>query len=286
MKRVSLALLLIGVGLVFPVSAQSDEFAFVRYLISKKNYDEAVYVLNALDQRSAGQAKADTVHYLLGNIYYNQQDLGRSIAHFDSVTGAVPRLKSESVFFSSFNRAYLRSFGQARAALVHYAPPDSALAQLKNFQLAGIALLERNVPAFDSLNALVSKRTYLLQQQQENLGQHRQRIVTQPSKSPVLAAMLSAIVPGAGKFYAGQKGQGIYTLLITGMVGLQAWEGYEKAGPKSFRFIAYSTLFASLYIGTVWGSAFTVKFRKDQLNETIDNQILFDMHIPIRTFFH
>lgn len=286
MRGVRLALLLMSVVWAHSLSAQSDEFAFVRYLISKKNYDEAIYALNTIDQRSANQTRVDTIHYLLGNIYYDQQDLGRSITHFDSVTAAVPRLKAEAVFFSSFNQAYLRSFGSARAELEHYTTPDSVQVQLKNFQLAGIALLQRNLPRYDSLNGQFGRGNYLLQQQKENLAHHRQRIATQPRKSPALAALLSAVVPGAGKFYAGNKGQGIYTLLISGMVGLQAWEGYEKAGPKSFRFIAYSTLFASLYIGTVWGSAFSVKFRKDQLNETIDNQILFDMHIPIRTLFH
>ncbi len=265
----------------------SQELTFAKYLLTKRNYDESVYVLKNLQRLSmVSEVQKDSIHFFLGNIYYNQQNLKKSVENFDSVSAISHRLKSEAVFFSSFSNAYLKSYAVAQQHLLNYFPVDSAEQQLRNLELAGISLLQRDFTLFDSLSHHFATGNYSIALQQRNLYEHRERIVHQGNKSPFMAAALSAVLPGAGKFYAGNKGQGMYTLIISTVLGLQAWEGYHKDGPSSFRFIAYGTLFTSLYIGQIWGSAFSVKIKRDQFNETINNQILFDMHIPLRTIFH
>jgi len=174
----------------------------------------------------------------------------------------------------------------ARQKLLHFHKTDTILNQLRNFELSGIALLQRDISTYDSLAKLFSPAHYAMDEQVIRMEEHHSRIVHQQKRSPFIAAVLSAVVPGAGRFYAGNKGLGIYTFLIAAVVGSQAIEGYQKDGPSSFRFIAYTAIFTTLYVGTIWGSAFTVKMKRDQLNETINNQILIDLHIPIRTIFH
>lgn len=265
----------------------SQELTFAKYLLTKKNYDESIYVLKNLKKFGlASEVQQDSIHFFLGNIYYNQQNLKKSIENFDSVSNTQHRLKSEAVFFSSFNNAYLKSYAVAQQQLRNYFPVDSAELQLRNLELAGVSLLQRDLKQFDSLSQLFAPANYSIDLQEKNMRAHHELIIHQPKKSPFVAATLSAILPGAGKFYAGNKGQGMYTLIISAVLGLQAWEGYHKDGPSSFRFIAYGTLFTSLYIGQIWGSAFSVKIKRDQFNETINNQVLFDMHIPLRTIFH
>ncbi|MBS1681118.1 MAG: hypothetical protein JST48_05350 [Bacteroidetes bacterium] len=265
----------------------SQELLFAKHLIAKKNYEEAIYLLkNVGTSPSLAPLQNDSVHFFLGNIYYTQQQLPESITHFDLVSGLSKRMKSEALFFSAFNNAYLKKYSVAKQKLLTYTPVDSGEHQVRNLELAGISLLQRDLKNFDSLSKSFDATNYSIDQQEKKMNEHRDRILGQPKKSPLLAASLSGILPGAGKFYAGNKGQGIYTLLISTVLGLQAWEGYHKDGPSSARFIIYSTLFTSLYIGTIWGSAFSVKLKRDQLNETINNQILFDMHIPLRTLFH
>jgi tetratricopeptide (TPR) repeat protein len=279
-------LVLIGAKVVM-AQTSAYNMAFARYLMARQHDDEAIYVLQKLDTELSGPARHDSVAYLLGNIYYRQQNLALSSRYFDQVSDANPRLKSEAEFFSGFNHAYMRLTADAYSRFLRYLPGDSILQHLRIFELAGLALLQRNLARYDSLDALLQPaQVYLTRQQTANFRQYHGRIREQPRKSPGVAVALSAVLPGAGRFYAGNRGQGIYTFLISAMLGLQTWEAYEKAGLRSFRFIAYSTLFTSLYVGTLWGSAFAVKIKRDQVNETIDNQILFDMHIPLRTFFH
>jgi hypothetical protein len=60
----------------------------------------------------------------------------------------------------------------------------------------------------------------------------------------------------------------------------------RKDGVSSPRFIIYGSLFSLFYIGNIWGSALSVKIKRQEFNEKIDEQILFDMHIPLRTLFN
>lgn len=265
----------------------SRELNFAKYLMAKKNYDESVFVLKKLNTSATlTPIERDSIHFLLGNIYYDQKDLSNSIENFDLVSGLSHRLKSEAVFFSSFNSAYLKSYPEAKRKLLLYAAIDSSELQLKHLELAGVSLLQRDLKRFDSLSKFFTPINYLTDLQEKQMQERSNQILHMQKKSPLVAAMLSAILPGAGKFYAGNKGQGMYTLLISTIVGLQTWEAYKKDGPSSFRFIAYGTIFTSIYIGNIWGSTFAVKLKRDQFNETINDQILFDMHIPLRTLFH
>jgi len=264
----------------------SEDLRFAQYLVNKKFFDEAIYSLGNISKEKINSGQRDSVNYLLGNIYYSQQLLENSIQYFDLVTHQSPRLKSESVFFSSFNEAYLRRFPAARKKLNGFIPSDSVLQSLKNFELAGIHLLQRDYDSFDSLSRYFNANHFLINKQQSDLLEFRNVLHTASRKSPFKAGLLSAIIPGAGKFYAGYKGQGFLNFIVAGLLGVQAWEGYHKAGPDSFRFIAYASLFSAFYISNIWGSTLAVKIRKDEISKTIDAQILFAMHIPIRSAFH
>lgn len=263
-----------------------SELQFGKYLMDKKFYDEATHTLEKLLSKNISAAQADTINYWLGNTYYSRQLLEKSIYFFDQVSPAIPRLKSESIFFSSFNSAYLRDFDIARHKLLAFTPQDSAQQILKNFELAGIHLLQRNFSGFDSLSQKFSNTHYWVTQQQQDLIVFRNKLHTNSKKSPFQAGLMSALIPGAGKFYAGYKGQGFLNFIVAGLLGVQAWEGYHKSGPESFRFIAYATLFTTFYISTIWGSVLAVKIKQNEISKTLDAQILFDLHIPIRSAFH
>ena len=101
-----------------------------------------------------------------------------------------------------------------------------------------------------------------------------------------MAGALSAVLPGSGKFYAGYKGQGIAALMTVGVLGISAAESYYRLGPKSAQFITFGSLFTIFYIGNIWGSTLSVKLARDHQLREIDDQILFDMHVPLRRIFN
>lgn len=96
---------------------------------------------------------------------------------------------------------------------------------------------------------------------------------------------MSAVVPGSGKFYAGYRGQALSSMFPTLIFAASAAEAYHRAGPKSFQFIAAASIFSIFYVGNIWGSVLSVKTFYEIRNNEIRNNIMLDLHIPLRRIF-
>jgi len=111
-------------------------------------------------------------------------------------------------------------------------------------------------------------------------------ISSHKSKSPLLAGLFSAVIPGSGKFYAGRKGEAISAFLSTAGTGLVTWENYRKNGLNDYRTIAFGAIFALSYLANIYGSAFSVTVSENDFKEHVKTEVLFNMHIPLDSFFN
>lgn len=277
-------LLLITDSLVFAQTA-NNKFDFANYLINKELYEDAAFVLNKLLLDNADLDVRDSSHFLLGQIYFSQKKLSQAVFHFDLVRNQADGLGAPAVFFSALSNSYLKAYGSASLKLNKYEDQNANIYQLKILELASIDVLKRDFDHYDSLHQLLDKSNYLVGPTAQNLEFNKNKLQSVKRKSGLKAGLLSALVPGAGRIYVEKPGQGIYQLIIATLLGLQTWEGYNKDGVRSARFIIYGSLFSSFYIGNIWGSAIGVKIYKNEINKTVDNAILMDMHIPLRTIF-
>jgi hypothetical protein len=73
-------------------------------------------------------------------------------------------------------------------------------------------------------------------------------------KRPVVAGILSAIVPGSGKWYAHRGWDGLVSMLTIGTMAWQSFEGYRKDGPVSVRCMLFGGLGGIFYVGNIYGS--------------------------------
>jgi hypothetical protein len=191
----------------------------------------------------------------------------------------------ESRFLVFINSIYLGDYKTAKKVLHFEEFKRSELTNLKYFQLSGVALLEKDFEAYEKYNNQISKNYYFIENQRKSFASIESDLKSHKNRSPVLAGLYSAVLPGAGKFYAGKKGQGIYSFVISSLLALQAYESYQKAGAGSARFIVYGSLFSLFHIGNVWSSALSVKRYNDEFYEAVDYRIKLDLHIPVRSFF-
>lgn len=278
----------LSVVLILSIDAFSQsiekELRFAKYLFDQRYFDEGLLVLKPLLLRSNTSGTKDTINTLIGRGWYNLRQLDSAIVYFERVQTTSPYF-AEARLFSGFSDAYLRRYEKASDRLLRFKPRDSTSAVIRNFELCGVSLLQRNLARYDSLAQVIDRKNSLISKQADNFDFFKSRIQKNERKKPLVAGLLSAAIPGAGRMYAGYTGQGIMTLLISGIIASQAIEGYRKDGPQSFRFIAYTSLFATVYVANIWGSTLAVKIRKEEINRTIDEQILFDLHIPLRTAF-
>jgi len=115
----------------------------------------------------------------------------------------------------------------------------------------------------------------------KDLNNYYQKLSQHKKRSPFIAGMLSAVVPGLGKVYSGKPRQGLYAFLSTTMAALLAYEGYRKHGTSSPNLYIFGTMGAIFYIGNIWGSSLSVHIEKQEFNEQLNQNILFDLRIPV-----
>ncbi len=73
-------------------------------------------------------------------------------------------------------------------------------------------------------------------------------------KSPLMAGILSSFVPGLGKIYAGEYGDGIQSLAFIGLLGTLSALSFRSDGIDSIRGWIYASAGAVLHVGNIYGS--------------------------------
>lgn len=266
----------------------SEEIRFISYLIDNSEYRDAIFVAgriaNSSENFSPGQA--DSLNFYSGWCFYSIKKLDSSAYFFDKVS------RESSFFFAAkfyqaFEYIYLGKLDSAEKVLTGIDFfSDSTLTKLQVFELSGIALLKRNYDEFQSLSARFDSGYYPVAAEQENFFRYLNDLKSVKNKSAFLAGLLSAVLPGSGKFYAGYRGQAIASFLPVTMLGAVALESFLKAGLTSPQFIVFGAVFSVFYLGNIWGGALSVKTMKDEKFYETDQNILNDLHLPLRRVFN
>lgn len=265
----------------------SEDIRFVQYLIENNQHRDAIYILREQLNRpeKTSPAVSDSLNYFLGLSYFNVKDLDSSYLYFHRVSAGV--FYPKAAFYCAFNQTFMKRTGDAKNLLDNIrVGSDSMLLALRNFEFASLALLERDFSKYEEHSKNFAHQYFSLADEEKKSAEHYADLKKVKRRSPFLAATLSAVLPGSGKFYAGFKGQGIAAFMTVAVLGISAAESYYRLGPKSAQFIGFGSLFTIFYVGNIWGSTVSVKLARDHQFREIDDQILFDMHIPLRRLFN
>lgn len=74
-------------------------------------------------------------------------------------------------------------------------------------------------------------------------------------KKPWLAVLMSAVLPGSGKFYTKDYKDGIFSLLVVGGTAFQSYRGFNKDGVSSTSGWIFAAISTGFYAGNIYGSA-------------------------------
>ena len=102
---------------------------------------------------------------------------------------------------------------------------------------------------------------------------------TLPRKSPFLAGLMSALIPGTGKIYAQRTTDGLMSLLSVAVTAWQAYEGFHKDGLHSVKGWIYGSLGAFFYFGNIYGSVTAAKIFNEQAEDKFLEQIRVVIHV-------
>lgn len=263
----------------------TEELRFARYLFDKEMYAEADYVLRQINDSVLTLSQKDSLYYWQGWIAYTTKNLGYAAGCLQRVSPA-GAYAYKSHFFAAWCRAFLKDTAAAQQILADIHPVDSLTREIWSFQQAGISLLKRNYPQYNQHRKNFTYGYYAMETEEKRMDEYRDKLSSYKRKSPFLAGLYSAIIPGAGKIYAGKKKQGVGAFLPVAALTALTWEAYNRGGVKSARFIGFGSLFTLFYTANIWGSVVAVKVVQHERNTYYDNKILFDMHIPLRNLYN
>jgi TM2 domain-containing membrane protein YozV len=264
---------------------QQHNINFVNYLLQQQYYEETLFEAQRINGKQYSASQQDSLNFLGGWAAYNLKQLSLSSQLLSQVSKE-SSFYAKSHLFAGYNLLHLREFNQAKNLLSNFQPNTDIQKYFKNYLLAGNKLLLRNYASFDSITRYLPPDYYGFTSELKNLKDISLLMQTQHPRSVFLAAAMSTIIPGSGKIYAGKTGQGITAFLITTGLGLVSIENYNKHGIESFKTLFFGSVFSVFYLGNIYGSAFSAKLANNENYELHNQQILFNLHIPLRNIFN
>jgi TM2 domain-containing membrane protein YozV len=92
-----------------------------------------------------------------------------------------------------------------------------------------------------------------------------------PHKSPLLASVFSAIIPGAGKIYTGEYSDGITATILTGLLTFLSYDNFRYN--HKFRGWLWGGIAAFFYAGNIYGSAASAQIFNAKINFDFESEL-------------
>lgn len=259
------------------------ELDFILYLVSRDDFSESLFLLDRLEP--AGPL-ADSVNYLKGWVLYRQMELRASAASLLKVSAESP-VFYKSQFFGAYNLAHTGNLEQSVSVLEGLDVERGSMhAAMRRLQLGGISLLQRDFDGFEEHAAYFPGTFHVMALQEGRMLNHYDVLKSTSLKSPFLAGMMSAAIPGLGRVYAGKPAEGIVSFLYMAAFGFTSYDFYRGGGLRSPLFIISATVTSVFYAGNIVGSVTAARRVNNEFRHEMDQRILFDLHIPLRNAFN
>lgn len=278
-------LIIIFIFIAGVAQAQDNSLGFIRYLSSKDYHEEVIHLVNKTDLNIVIAEKQDSFFYYRGWSYYNLKRLESSGEDFIRVREE-SSFYHKSRFFAAYNEIFIGNHPKANLILKTTIVNEDRLRSLLHFELAGISLLDKNYDQFEKEMLGVDTSFYAFREESLMLREYANTLQAHRKKSPWVAGIMSGVIPGSGKIYAGKTAQGISSFITVVGLGFVTLENYRKQGPMKFKTLLFGAAFSAFYISNIYGSVFSVKIAEDEFANEYNNKILFNLHIPLRTVFN
>lgn len=269
--------------LFFPLVVSSQvkkEFDYSSHLIKEGRLSENIAYLRLFDTLSLPAPSKDSLRFLKGKTKFYLKEFEEA-----SLTLEYPCLASSQICeASSYYQVLAKLYNNEEidSTALSSTLPDNDLTAL--FQYGNAIIEGRRIESYSE--TLTNMNNFLIKKHYKDLQSYVKQFPERRKKSPALAAAMSAVVPGTGKIYAGRIGEGFASLLLVGILGASTIEQYRNGGFGNVQFYLIGVPTAFFYLGSIYGSYFSVKVSNREIQEEIRNEVLFHLHIPFRSLYN
>ncbi|MBO4340465.1 MAG: hypothetical protein J5835_03415 [Bacteroidales bacterium] len=246
---------------------------FILDLLSRSLVTDALVLLGEGNYRPS-----DALSYYRGLALFDDRQFQGSDIWLSKAGG---RFSEPALFYGNVAKIHLDRPLDAISALGGYNGPNAEMASL---QRAGLALIGGNEPLFREESSHFTYSDYRLSESEKALMDLSSVFEKRPG-SPALAAVMSAILPGSGKVYAGKTGQGVASFLAVGSLAAITAEQWSHNGPYNWRTVLAGSLCAVLYIGNIYGSWLSVSIHQQEVNDETKALVIYNLTVPLHGFF-
>ncbi|MDP2914987.1 MAG: tetratricopeptide repeat protein [Candidatus Aminicenantes bacterium] len=259
---------------------------FAEYLFGEGDYARpAGEYLRYLAIFANPPEQSGAILFRVGICYQRAKDYPRSARYFSQVIERFPRSPQAEEAYYELSRAHFLAGDY-----------DRSLATLKEaFDLVRSPAVRDNIELLTGADILFQKKWAAADSYLRNLTPQvlarpeaaalmafaREGLGLRP-RSPALRGILSAVMPGAGKMYAGRTMDGLMSLLTVGVTAWQAYDGFHKDGARSVKGWIYGTISAFFYVGNIYGSVVAVRLYNESLNDRLLEKVGVAIHVLFR----
>ena len=260
----------------------SQDWDFVHYLLGNDLEQDAAVLM-----RCSQYMPSDTLDYLKGWTCYSIKDLENAAVNFQKVPEQSVFF-DKSAFFGSISCAHNGDYSGADSFIDKWALACPSAPKLLQdcylLEKSGLALLQDKPEEYLKWSSEYSGSEQI-RDNFDILGRIYNDTYCKPEKKAWKAGLASAIIPGAGQWYASDKVSGALTFLLEGAMAAIIVEQWKHYGPSDWRTMVWTGLGACIHIANIYEATVSVSVRNDFVSQERSTAVLYNIHIPLRSVF-
>jgi TM2 domain-containing membrane protein YozV len=232
---------------------------FADFLFCDKDY------LRAIDEykKYLEVVNNDTIRFKIALGYSLINDQSNALQEFSSINNS-------SALYEQSRIEVLKSLSLSKSDSAFYLLANNLINSKSQFSNNAQRLLNTSILLNE--NELPDKNKFLIPFENDDkllLGNYYDLKINPPYKNETLAGILSAIIPGSGKIYTEDYGDGITAFLLTGLFTYLAYTNFEN--DHKTRGWIFTALGAGFYAGNVYGSVASAQIFNAKVNFDFEN---------------
>lgn len=233
---------------------------FADYLFCEKDY------LRAIDEyeKYLRTNEDDSIQF---KIAFSFLEIGR----YENAIEKFTKVKQTSSFYEASKIERLKSYFLLNDSIKFISEADSIIKTKSQF--ARNALKLKNISLLLTKDPPPQKEflsSFDVYEERDALNLYNQKI--DPNfKSEILAGILSAIIPGAGKIYTENYSDGVTAFLLSGLFGYLAYTNFEHN--HHFRAWIFTAVASGFYAGNIYGSIASAQIFNAKINFDFNNGV-------------
>lgn len=241
--------------LLFPIfSFAQVKTEFIHHLVSKKLHQEHYLYLNQLKQIYPTNDTLE-LEWLKWALFYNNYNQFESL-YFSYQNNTL--IKNDTCVL--LNASVLALKQKPIQINKWFAQSEISNNSIKINQLFTIYNLTENIQ-----NYKPNEYNFI----SENINYYFAEYQKYYTKKPMVAAILSTVIPGAGKLYNGRKKGFFPSFLMNTILGTFAYEAIDKNGINNAYSIFSLGIFSAFYFSNIYGSYHETKVIKQEKKEEL-----------------